>query len=160
MRQEGAHRSRVLWGEVDSRGRDAVSLQLHETHLIGHTEALRPLPRVRMRATARVALAGRLGLVFLPALTFSVGQMSSIWGAFVAAGAITTAWYAAGRTVLAATRPARAALGQTGATALASCAGAGAVSALALWVSWLSIRPLTVVQVAAAVFALQLAWER
>jgi exopolysaccharide biosynthesis polyprenyl glycosylphosphotransferase len=51
-------------------------------------------------------------------------------------------------------------LGQAGSTAIASLAGAGAVSALALWAPFLAIRPLTVVQVAAAVFVLQLGWER
>jgi exopolysaccharide biosynthesis polyprenyl glycosylphosphotransferase len=137
-----------------------VSLQLHET-LVGRSEAVRPLPvpRVRVRTSSRVALAGRLGLLFLPAVTFSLGRLSLL-GALAAATAITCAWFAAGRAVLAATRPARAALGQAGSTAIASLAGAGAVSALALWAPSLAIRPVTVVQVAAAVFVLQLGWER
>lgn len=137
-----------------------MSLQLHETQVVGRAEALRPLPSFRVRATAQVALSGRLVLIFLPALIVSLPQLPNLWAATGAAAAITGVWLAASRSVLAALRPATAALGQAGATAIASFVGAGAVSALALWFTWLSIRPMTVVQVAAAVFVLQLAWER
>ncbi len=140
-----------------------MSLQLQETldsaQLVGRAEAARALPRVRVRTPGRIAFAGRLGLLFLPALTFSLGRLSVI-GSLVAAAAITCTWFAASRTVLAVTQPARAALGQAGSTAVASFAGAGAVSALALWIPPLAIRPATVVQVAAAAFVLQLGWER
>jgi exopolysaccharide biosynthesis polyprenyl glycosylphosphotransferase len=141
-----------------------VSLQLHETidraHLVGRAEpGARPLPALRVRGH-RFVVAGRLGLIFLPAFTFSLGQFQALELALVAAVAITVAWYAAMRSVLVACRPAQAALGQAGSTALASLAGVISVSTLALWVPWLSISVLTVVQVAAAVFVLQLAWER
>jgi exopolysaccharide biosynthesis polyprenyl glycosylphosphotransferase len=142
-----------------------VSLQLQETiesaHLVGHGDLVaRPLPGLRLRGAQRVALAGRLGLIFLPMLTFSLGQLGALSLALVAATTMTGVWYAAMRAALAASRPARAALGQAGTAAVASLTGACAVSALSLWAPWLSIRPLTVVQVAAAVFVLQLAWER
>ena len=142
-----------------------MSLQLHETiesaRFAAHADVVeRPLRRFRLRGAQRVALAGRLGLIFLPTLTFSLGQLHSVGFAVVAAATMTGVWFAAMQTVLATSRPACAALGQAGAAAVASLAGAAAVSALALWAPWLSIRPQTVVEVALAVFVLQLAWER
>jgi exopolysaccharide biosynthesis polyprenyl glycosylphosphotransferase len=142
-----------------------VSLQFHETidraHVVAPPEpVVSPLPGLRVRASQRLVLAGRLGLIFLPTLVFSLREFSSVSLALVAAATITVTWFGATRVVLAACRPAQAALGQAGSTALASMAGVVAVSALALWIPPLSIRPLTVVQVAAAVFVLQLAWER
>src|SRR4051794_13204911 len=146
-------------------GEGHVSLQLHETidpaHVVVRPESVpQPLPRLRIRTSRRLVLAGRLGLIFLPTLVFSLREFSTATLSLVAAGTITVAWFGATRVVLAACRPAQAALGQAGSTALASLGGVVSVSALALWVPWLSIRPLTVVQVAAAVFVLQLAWER
>ena len=145
-----------------------MSLQLHETidstHLVGRADVVERLPSFRVgglvRSAQRVALAGRLGLIFLPALVFTLGQLHAVGLAAAAAGSITVVWYAAMQTVLATSRPARAALGQAGATGVASLTGAVAVSALALWIPWLSIRPVTVIQIAVAVFVLQLAWER
>jgi exopolysaccharide biosynthesis polyprenyl glycosylphosphotransferase len=142
-----------------------VSLQLHETidraHVVARPESVsEPLPGLRVRSPQRLVLAGRLGLIFLPTLVFSLREFSTVTLSLVAAATITATWFGATRVVLAACRPAQAALGQAGSTALASLGGVVAVSALALWVPSLSIRPLTVVQVAAAVFVLQLAWER
>ncbi len=141
-----------------------MSLQLHETidsaQLVRRPDVVAQLPLFRATGAQRVALAGRLGLIFLPALTFSLGQLQSVALAAAAAAAITVVWFAAMQAVLATSRPARAALGQAGATAVASLTGAVAMSAFALWVPWLLIRPVTVVQTAVAVFVLQLAWER
>ncbi len=142
-----------------------MGLQLQETigsaRLRGGAEAVErpPVLGLRVRGARRIAHAGRLGLIWLPAYTFALGQ-SRLSLALVAATAITAVWYLATRVVLAASRPARPALGQAGCAAVASLAGAGAVSALSLWAPWLSIRPLTVVQVALAVFVLQTAWEK
>jgi exopolysaccharide biosynthesis polyprenyl glycosylphosphotransferase len=152
-------------GERNEGGRGHLSLQLQETidgaRLVGHADVIeRPLPKIRLKRAQRVALIGRLGLVFLPAFTFSLGQPRGTLLAVGAAASMTGVWFATMRTALSAARPARAALGQAGAAALASLTGAVAVSALALWIPWLSIRAVTVVQVAAAVFVLQLAWER
>jgi hypothetical protein len=137
-------------------------LQLHETidraHVVAPPESVsEPLPGLRVRASQRLVLAGRLGLIFLPTLVFSLREFSTVTLSLVAAATITATWFGATRVVLAACRPAQAALGQAGSTALASLGGVVAVSALALWLPSLSIRPLTVVQVAAAVFVLQLA---
>ncbi len=141
-----------------------MSLQLHETidsvQLVGRADVVAHLPSFRAKGAQRIALSGRLGLIFLPALCFSLGQLHSVVLAAAAASAITVAWFAAMQAVLATSRPARAALGQAGATALASLTGAVAVSALALWIPWFLIRPATVVQIGVAVFILQLAWER
>jgi len=53
-------------------------LQLHETQVIGRAEALKPLPSIRVRTTGRIALAGRLSLIFLPALALSLGELSTL----------------------------------------------------------------------------------
>ncbi len=141
-----------------------MSLQLQETldsaHLVRGATAVRPLPRVRLRAPRRAAAAGRLGLLCLPALVFSLGDGAGLLTSLAAAGTITLAWLAASQAVTATTRPARGALGQAGTTGVAALAGAAAASAVALWLPWLAIGPLTIVQVAAAVFVLQLGWER
>jgi exopolysaccharide biosynthesis polyprenyl glycosylphosphotransferase len=140
-------------------------LQLHETidqaHAVACPESVpQPLPKLRVRTPQRLVLIGRLGLIFLPALVFCLRELPTVTVALAAAATFTAAWFGATRVVLAACRPAQAALGQAGSTALASLAGVVAVSAVALWIPSLSICPLTVVQVAAAVFVLQLAWER
>ena len=141
-----------------------MSVQVHETvdsaHVIGRADAVHAPRAARLRGTRRVARAGRVGLIFLPALVLSIGALDSLGLALAAATAMTAVWFAALQIVLTACRPARAALGQAGATALGSLGGAVAVSALALWAPWLSIRPVTVVEVALAVFVLQLGWER
>jgi exopolysaccharide biosynthesis polyprenyl glycosylphosphotransferase len=142
-----------------------VSLQLQETldtRLAAPAGALERLPRVGVtgRRSSGVAQSGRLALLFLPALALSLDGRTSAWQAMIAAAVITVAWCTAMQVVAATTRPARAALGQAGTTAIGAVTGAVTVSALALWIPALSIRPLTVVQVAAAVFVLQLGWER
>ena len=136
-----------------------MSLQYHQTvdtALVAHRGTA--LPRVSRRSGKRVALAGRLGLIWLPAYVFSLGATGSPLVALVAAVAITALWHAGTKAALVGFRLRRPALGHVGSAALASLAGAVAVSAAGLWLPAL-IRPVTVLQLAAATFLLSLSWE-
>ena len=141
-----------------------ASLQLYEpvdaASVAARTTVTDELRALQVRAGRRVVPIGRLVLVFFPALSFSLAQAQTLGLPLVAAAAITAVWYLTMEAVAAASRPARAALGQIGATATASVAGAIAASALALWIPPLEIRPATLAKMVFAVFVLQLAWTR
>jgi exopolysaccharide biosynthesis polyprenyl glycosylphosphotransferase len=147
------------------RGRGGMaSFQLYDTMdpapLATRTEVAERLRSLRAQRGRLAVPLGRLGLVFLPALSFSLAQSETIRLPLLAAAAITAVWYATMEAVIAASRPARAALGQAGGAVAASIAGAAAASALALWIPALAIRPETLGKLALAVFVLQLAWAR
>jgi exopolysaccharide biosynthesis polyprenyl glycosylphosphotransferase len=136
-----------------------VSLQYQETvETAIAAERTATLPDVSRRAGSRVALTGRLGLIWLPAYVFSFAEAHSLLTALAAASGITIVCYAGMKAAFVGFRLRRPALGQIGAAALASLAGASAVSVLGLWVPWL-ISPPTVLQLGAAVFLLLVGWE-
>src|SRR5581483_9524177 len=124
-----------------------ASLQLYETvdsaSLATRTAVTDELRAMQVRAGRRAVPIGRLVLVFFPALSFSLTQAHTLGLPLAAAAAITAVWYLTMEAGTAASRPARAALGQVGGTATASVAGAVAASALALWIPALEIRPVT-----------------
>jgi exopolysaccharide biosynthesis polyprenyl glycosylphosphotransferase len=136
-----------------------VSLQYQETvDTALAAERAAPLPHVSRRTASRVALTGRLGLIWLPAYVFSFSEAHSLLAALAAASAITVVCYAGMKAAFIGFRLRRPALGQIGAAGLASLAGASAVSAVGLWVPWL-ISASTVLQLGISVFLLLVGWE-
>ena len=134
-----------------------MSTQFQETR----AEALPLLPvtrpRVSLRTARAVALTGRAGVVFLPAFALVAGLGLPLSDALKASVSVTAIWLAAMRGTFAAGRMTLSPLGAPVAAGVGTCAGLVAVSALNPVT--FQLPPLTIAQMAIAVFLLTGVWE-
>jgi len=117
-------------------------------------------PRISRRAAQHLAAVGRIGLIWLPAYTFSVAHIVPLSTALAAATLVTAVWYAAlslGRTGFRVIMPA---LGSAGRAAVGAISGLLAVSALGTWAPWAEIHPVPLLEMAGSVFLFLAAWEK
>src|SRR5438094_7584954 len=129
-------------------GRGALSAQLHEQTIeplrvaplqavaAPHEVPAHLRPRISRRAAQRLAAVGRIGLIWLPAYTFSVAHILSLSTALGAATLVTAVWYASLTLARTGFRVIMPALGSAGRAAIGSISGLIAVSALGTWAPW------------------------
>jgi exopolysaccharide biosynthesis polyprenyl glycosylphosphotransferase len=115
---------------------------------------------VSRRTARRLAAVGRVGLIWLPAYTFSVAHISSLAVALAAATLVTGVWYLALSLGCSAFRVIMPALGSAGRAGMGALCGFVAVSAVATWAPWAQVHPLALIEMAGSIFLLLSAWER
>ncbi len=108
------------------------------------------------RNTLVVIWAGRVVVVWVPALTLSAGEQTSIPSAVGAATLLSAIWLAALRSAVAAVHFT---LGTPIAAAIGTLSGLIVVSAVDLWVPGLQLNTVRLLELTAAVFGLWTCWE-
>jgi exopolysaccharide biosynthesis polyprenyl glycosylphosphotransferase len=119
--------------------------------------AVPPRPWITPRTARALALAGRAGVVWLPAYALVTGQGDGLPYSLQTSVAVAAIWLAAMRGSFAAGRLTLSPLGPPVAAAVGSASGLVAVAALDPVL--LHLPPLTLAQIAVAVFLLTAVWE-
>jgi exopolysaccharide biosynthesis polyprenyl glycosylphosphotransferase len=115
---------------------------------------------VSSRTAARIAAAGRVGVVWLPVYAFLTSQIASFAETLLVSALLTTIWAVAIRSAHASARPTLLALGPMVASAVGCGTGTVVVSAVNFWLPQLQISSVSILKMAASIFVLSLAWER